>query len=108
MKGLCIMVWLGLCLLWIGRDARGQSAAVLRLRNLVKEGPAVNSGGSDTAYVNALNQLSRSYYGVNADSAFLYSRRAQHYADSTHYKKGEADSWRMIGNTYEMIGNYQE
>jgi len=64
--------------------------------------------GLDTTYVNTLTLLARSYYGVNADSGFFYAKKALQYADSTGYKKGQAESWRMIGNTYEMIGNYQE
>lgn len=107
MKGLCIMLWLGLCLLLAGEGA-AQSTVVRKLQDLVKDGPAGQGRGPDTAYVDALALLARYYYGVNADSAFYYARKALHYADSTDYRKGKAESWRVIGNTYEMIGNYAE
>lgn len=81
------MVWLGLCL--------------LSALNTHAQAP-------DTAYVNTLTLLSRSYYGINADSGFYYAKKALQYSDSMGYQKGKAESWRMIGNTYEMIGNYQE
>jgi two-component system sensor histidine kinase/response regulator len=107
MKGLCILVWLGSCLLLMGRTADAQSTMVRKLREKVKDGPLAPAKGPDTVYVNTLNLLARSYYGINADSAFFYGRKALHYADSAGYGKGMADSWRMIGNTYEMIGDYQ-
>ena len=107
MKGLCIMVWLGLCLLPYIGGANAQPTAVGRLRDQVKKGPVFRAGAMDTTYVNSLNQLARAFYGVDADSAFSYGRKALAYADSTHYGKGRAESWRMIGNTYEMIGDYQ-
>lgn len=87
MKASNIMVWLGLCL--------------LSALNTHAQAP-------DTAYVNTLTLLSRSYYGINADSGFYYAKKALQYSDSMGYQKGKAESWRMIGNTYEMIGNYQE
>jgi len=108
MKGLCIMVWLGLCLLFTCEEVAAQPAMVRKLRDMVKNGPASHGRGPDTAYVNTLNLLARCYYGINADSAFFYARKALHYADSTGYARGKAESWRMIGNTYEMIGSYQE
>jgi signal transduction histidine kinase len=80
------MVWLGLCLALAGKG----------------------SAQSTAAYVDALNLLARRYYGVNADSSFYYGRKALRYADSTGYSRGKAESWRMIGNTYEMTGNYME
>jgi len=108
MKGLCIMVWLGLCLSLIGETAAAQPAMVRKLRDMVKDGPVSQGGRPDTAYVNRLNLLARCYYGVNADSAFFYSRKALQYADSAGCARSRAESWRMIGNTYEMIGNYPE
>lgn len=102
------MVWLGSCLWLMAGEAAAQSTGVQKLREMVKDGPSVRRSGPDTAYVNTLNLLARSYYGVNADSAFFYGKKALQYADSTGYGKGRAESWRMIGNTYEMIGSYHE
>jgi len=101
------MFWLGLYLL-LALNTNAQSTALLRLRELVSRGPSAHGKAPDTTYVNTLNLLSRSYYGVNADSGFYYANRALQYSDSMGYEKGKAESWRMIGNTYEMIENYQE
>ncbi len=60
----------------------------------------------DTAYVDTLDRLAHAYYGNNADSAFFYARHALDYAGKTGYRRGEAESWRMLGNTYEMMGDY--
>ncbi|GGA95088.1 hypothetical protein GCM10011511_18030 [Puia dinghuensis] len=56
--------------------------------------------------VDSLDRLARAYYGINADSAFLCGRRALELAEKAGYRKGEAESWRMLGNTYEMVGDY--
>ena len=101
------MIWLGLYLL-SALNTNAQSTAVLRLRELAGRGPSSHGKAPDTTYVNTLNLLSRSYYGVNADSGFYYAKKALQYSDSMNYQKGKAESWRMIGNTYEMMGNYQE
>lgn len=61
---------------------------------------------TDTAYVDTLNRLAHLYYGISSDSAFHYARMAVDYADRVRYRKGEAIGWRMLGNTYEMIGDY--
>jgi len=60
------------------------------------------------SYINSLDQHAHALYGVNADSAFFYSRKALDESRRNGYKKGEAESLRMMGNTYEMIGNYQQ
>ena len=61
---------------------------------------------ADTAYVDTLDRLARAFYGINADSAFLFGRKALEFAEKTGYRRGEAESWRMLGNTYEMTGDY--
>ena len=60
----------------------------------------------DTAYVDTLSALAHAFYGINADSAFFYSKKALEYAGRTGYAKGESESWRMLGNTYELVGDY--
>lgn len=86
-----------------GRVA-AQSGEIARLHTTVRE---VGRGvPSDTAYVDTLNKLARAYYGRNADSAFFYGRRALDYAGQIAYRRGEAESWRMLGNTYELVGDY--
>jgi len=61
---------------------------------------------ADTAYVDSLDRVARAWYGISADSAFVYGRAALAFAGRTGYRKGEAESWRMLGNTYEMLGDY--
>ena len=93
------LAW-GVC---FGRAA-AQSAKIARLHTTVRE---VGRGVlSDTAYVDTLNRLARAYYGRNADSAFYYGRKALDYAGQIAYRRGEAESWRMLGNTYELVGDY--
>lgn len=89
MKSFCIAACLMAFLAAIGGDAPG------------KFGPV-----RDTAYVDALDRRARAYYGIDADSAFLFGRRALESACRIGYRKGEAESWRMLGNTYEMVGDY--
>ncbi|HEV2481449.1 MAG TPA: tetratricopeptide repeat protein, partial [Puia sp.] len=60
----------------------------------------------DTAYVDTLNRLAHAFYGNSADSAFFYGHHAQEYAYRTGYPQGESEAWRMLGNTYEMVGDY--
>ena len=69
MKGLCIMFWLGLCLLVFAGVANAQPTAVGKLREQVRNGPVFRAGAMDTDYVNCLNHLARAFYGVDADSA---------------------------------------
>jgi signal transduction histidine kinase len=107
MKTSNFMVWLGLCLLST-LNVNAQSMAVQRLKELVSRGPSCRAKGPDTNFVNTLDLLARAYYGVNADSSFYYGKKALQYAGSCGYEKGSAESWRMIGKTYEMIGHYQE
>lgn len=105
MKSICIVALLlpmalGIC---CGRAA-AQSGEISRLHTTVRG--AGRSVVADTAYVDTLNRLARAYYGRNADSAFFYGRRSLDYAGQIGYRRGEAESWRMLGNTYESVGDY--
>ncbi len=60
----------------------------------------------DTAYIDILNKLAYAFYGINSDSAFFYGHTALDYAGRIGYRRGEAESWRILGNTNELIGNY--
>jgi two-component system sensor histidine kinase/response regulator len=84
MRSICIAAWL------VGLLLNGYGQGVRR----------------DTAYVDTLNRLAHGYYGNNADSAFFYAHLALDYADSTGYRHGMAEAWRMLGNTFEMVGDY--
>jgi len=85
MKSYCIAAWL-MAFFGVYGGARGQ--------------------GTDTANVDRLNRLAHGSYGVSADSAFRYGRTALALAEKNGYRKGAAESWRMLGNTYEMVGDY--
>ena len=101
--GLLLPVALGLFCGLCGRAA-AQSGEIARLHTTIRE---VGRGvPADTAYVDTLNRLARAYYGRNADSAFFYGRRALDNAGQIGYRKGEAEGWRMLGNTYELVGDY--
>jgi two-component system sensor histidine kinase/response regulator len=87
-------------------DADAQSAEVSRLhRSLIALTPRTNFI-PDTAYVDTLNALAHAFYGISSDSAFFYSNKALEYASHTGYVRGESESWRMLGNTYELVGDY--
>lgn len=107
MKGLCITLFLFLSLLCTFSEVRAQSMDILRLRAWIRSHHPDPGAAPDTTFPNTLDQLARAYYGVNADSAFFFARQALDYSEKTGYEKGQAESWRMIGNTYEMIGDYQ-
>jgi signal transduction histidine kinase len=105
MKSICIAVLLLPIVLEVfcGR-ASAQSGEIARWHTTFRE---VGKGApADTGYVDTLNRLARAYYGRNADSAFFYGRRALDYAGRIGYRRGEAESWRMLGNTYELVGDY--
>ena len=102
-SGLLLPVALGLFCGLCGQAA-AQSGEIARLHTTIRE---VGRGvPADTAYVDTLNRLARAYYGRNADSAFFYGRRALDNAGQIGYRKGEAEGWRMLGNTYELVGDY--
>ena len=91
MKFFCIAIWLTAFLLglWKGAPAQPKGSAL-----------------PDTAYVDSLCRQAHFFYGINADSSFFYGRKALEFAGRTGYRRGEAESWRMLGNTYEMVGDY--
>ena len=90
MRSYCIVIWLTAVFWGVFESARAQGG----------------TKAPDTAFVDTLNRLAHSWYGINADSAFFYGRQALAFAGKTGYRKGEAESWRMLGNTFEMIGDY--
>jgi signal transduction histidine kinase len=90
----------------MGGSVMARQQEPVRLKTAIRP---LHEGGAippDSAYVDTLNRLARSWYGISADSAFLYGRAALAFAGRTGYRKGEAESWRMLGNTYEMLGDY--
>src|SRR5438445_331279 len=106
MKGLCLLFWLGFAVLMIPGRTLAQSPEITRLRGLVlsqleKKGPL-----PDTGTINNLNLLAHTFYGINADSAFFYGKKALEYAEKAHYAKGQSESWRLIGNEYKLTGDY--
>ena len=107
MKGLSKLFLYMALLLCPCMKGMAQTTGVRKLMEQVGTDPHLLDKQPDTAYVDVLLQLSRAYYGVNADSAFYFARKALDYSERTGFSRGQADSWRFIGNTYEMIGDYQ-
>jgi two-component system sensor histidine kinase/response regulator len=93
-------------LLGICGSAPAQLKETERLRTTIRRLDQGRDPAPDTAYADTLDLLARAYYGIDADSAFLFGRKALEFAGRTGYRKGEAESWRMLGNTYEMVGDY--
>jgi len=95
-------------LLWFAlpRKTFAQAGAISRLRTQLRTSGDDSNFTSDTAYVDTLNRLAHAFYGINADSAFFYARNAINFAEKTGYGRGESEGFRMLGNTYEMQGDY--
>jgi two-component system sensor histidine kinase/response regulator len=106
MKGLCILCWLGFIMLLIPRETIAQSAEIARLRSLALKELGKKYPAPDTAAINNLNLLAHAFYGINADSAIFYSRKALQYSEQIHYAKGQSESWRLTGNAYKLTGDY--
>jgi signal transduction histidine kinase len=90
----------------MGGSAVARQQEPVRLKTTIRPLPEGGTIPPDSAYADTLNRLARSWYGISADSAFLYGRAALTFAGRTGYRKGEAEAWRMMGNTYEMLGDY--
>ena len=86
--------------------AGAQSTEIARLRLSLGNPLLHRTFVPDTAYVDTLDRLAADFYSIDVDSAFYYSRAALDYAGRTAYLKGEAESWRLLGNTYEMVGDF--
>lgn len=106
MKGCCLLYWLGLTIFLIPERTHAQSPEMNRLRGLVMNGLEKKEAMPDTGLVNNLNALAHIFYGINADSAFFYSKKALAGAEKIHYAKGQSESWRLIGNAYKLTGDY--
>jgi two-component system sensor histidine kinase/response regulator len=108
MKSICRIVLIGLGLLGILNEANAQSEAILRLRASLGVLTRQPDFTHNRAYIDTLDRLAYVFYGVSSDSAFFYGRAALEYSKRDGYVKGEAESWRILGNTYEMIGDYSQ
>src|SRR6201991_545264 len=105
MKFFCIVAWGMLFIASPGRTT-AQAREIARLHTQLRAPRDRTHSGPDTAYVDTLNRLSHAFYGIDADSAFFYGRNAVEYAQGTGYARGAAEGLRMLGNTYEMVGDY--
>ncbi|HEV9037355.1 MAG TPA: tetratricopeptide repeat-containing sensor histidine kinase [Puia sp.] len=104
MKSFCVVAWMVVFLAGATERSPAQSGEVARLHSSLR---GLGEGNlTDSAYVDTLNRLVHLFYGINSDSAFHYAHMALDYAARIHYRKGEAESWRMLGNTFEMVGDY--
>ncbi len=55
---------------------------------------------NDTVRVNLLNQIAYSVYTTNADKTRSYATQADKLSDKLHFRKGKAESLRLIGISY--------
>ena len=62
----------------------------------------------DTTQVNLLNQVSRSFFSSNTDSALIYADRAKEFSQKIGYVKGEVRSLTHIGSIMIMTGNFSK
>jgi len=104
MRSFCFAFWLVALVLGSYGRSLAQSKDIARFHTIIRD--TGNAPLKDTAYVDTLDRLAHAYYGNNADSAFFYGRKALQYAGKTGDRRGESQSWRMMGNTYEMVGDY--
>ena len=106
MKSICRIVLIGLGLFGLVTEANAQSEAILRLRASLAGMTRQPGYAQDPAYVDTLDRLAYVFYGISSDSAFFYGRSALNLSKRDGYVRGEAESWRILGNTYEMLGDY--
>src|ERR1700744_2626226 len=106
MKRICRIAFLITWLLGICDRTSAQPDEIVRLRTSLGDLLLHRNIVPDTVYVDTLARLAYTFYGINADSAFFYGHQALDYAGRAGYRKGEAESWRILGNTYEMVGDY--
>lgn len=95
-------------LLSMSGEANAQSEAILRLRASLGVLTRQPDYTRNPAYIDTLDRLAYVFYGVSSDSAFFYGRAALGYSQHDRYVRGEAESWRILGNTYEMTGDYNQ
>lgn len=118
MKSVCIVLalvtrrhlagtlFLAISLLCTPPQSDAQSSEIARLRESLAKQYQRDNFTPDSAFVDTLCAVAHAFYGIDADSAFLHSKKAIEYAGRIGYAKGESESWRMLGNTYELIGDY--
>ncbi len=67
----------------------------------------INSGKKNIETTKALNQLAKYYFDINIDSAVIFGKQALKLSEEISYQQGIADSYRTIGRTYIVSGNYK-
>jgi signal transduction histidine kinase len=66
------------------------------------------SARSDTARVNALNDLSDYYWSVDTEQAIAYARQAVELATRFEYRAGEAKGYNNLGSAYWFRAEYEQ
>jgi len=69
---------------------------------------AINSNTEDSVNVINLNKLAKYYFYKNTDSSLLFSKRALNLSEKISYKRGIALSYKNIGITNYIAGNYEK
>ncbi|MGF6848488.1 signal transduction histidine kinase [Chitinophaga sp. W3I9] len=63
---------------------------------------------NDTARVNLLNQVARTYFTINAPTAAKYGAEALRLSDSLHYTKGKIWAWRNLALVENTKGHLDQ
>ena len=69
---------------------------------------SLNSIGVDTAKVDALNNIARTFWGSNNQEALSYAERALLLAHQNSYKAGETRALNYIGIAHTNTGDYSQ
>ena len=85
-----------LLLIIVGGNTHAQPAKVDSLEHVLKLHLT-----NDTVKVNLLNQIAYSVYTTDADKTRSYATQADKLSDKLHFRKGKAESLRLIGISYE-------
>jgi signal transduction histidine kinase len=65
-----------------------------------------NHKNEDLLRVDLLNETAYRLYSINIDKTYRYAKEAGELADKLNYKKGKAESLRIIGIRYWMKADY--
>lgn len=89
------------CCLWLFTQSTVAQVPQL-LRQLERTLPAK----TDTARINALNQLCWGYRRIDSEKAIRYGKRALELSSGNHYWRGLAFAYKNLGSAYSINGSY--
>ncbi len=80
---------------------KAQNAEIDSLENLLQKHVK-----KDTIRINLLNETAYEIYRINIEKTLKYAQEASNLSQHLSYKKGEAESLRLIGIYYDFKSNY--